>query len=138
METKSDDEAFIYPSGNDSWAYLTEAHFNSLEEERKKTAFAIFLHYPYVEELNHGSEAPETKWFTQDDIEVQLACIMHDKSNKGKGPDSAETLDDSSKDPGGSGSEDEGGDEDLATAGARLNFVTVFLGLAATVAINMI
>ena len=80
-------------------------------------------------------EVPEEKWFTQDDIDVQLVCIMHDKSNKGSndGSDSSDYSSTDGQDD--SGNEDE---ENFAPKSARLGFVSLFMGLAATAVMNMI
>ncbi|KAH7166599.1 hypothetical protein EDB81DRAFT_755224 [Dactylonectria macrodidyma] len=96
FEMEADEESFIQHSGNASWAYTTYPHANTLEEERNKTAFTIVVQYPCIEELDNWNEAPREERFTQDDFGIQLACIMHHKTNKGQDLGSKESSSDDS------------------------------------------
>lgn len=141
----SDDESYIMPSGNVSWAYDTSKQTGyTLAEQRKRIAYAVIIQVPYVDELEHFEEAPKEKWWTTEDVEVRLACMRHDNSNSGDnsdkgsdggGKDGSSDDDASSGDQGDSGKDDE---EDFATVGTTVRFTSLVLGLAATVAINMV
>jgi len=133
------EENFIFPSGNASWAYTAWHHVNDLETEKKRTAVALVVQYPYVDGLSMMNEIPEDKWFTTEDIEVRMACVRHDTS--GNGPDDGGSSNDgqSGRDGGGGqiGDAESSDDEDFASS-IRVGVASLIVGLAVAGVVNMI
>lgn len=144
---ESDDDSYIQPSGNASWAYFTSQKTKyTLAGMRRRVAYGVVIQVPYVDELENFEEAPKDKWWTTEDVEVRLVCMRQDntvvseQSDKGADGDSNDadngSLDDSSTEgKGNSGEKDEG---DFAPVGARAGFVSLLVGVMAAVAVNMI